>query len=124
MASRPQLQPYPVITNGSLAGNLTSLATILSDVSMISYSISWTGTSPVGSIIVEVSNDYSQNVDGSVKNAGQWTAIPLSATTDISGNVDHGFIDIDANAGYAIRLRYARTSGTGVMNALVKCKVA
>lgn len=124
MSSRPQFNPYPVIVNGSMAGNITSAVTVIQKLSLVSYAVSWTGTSPVGSMDVQVSNDYAQNVDGSVANAGNWSSIPLSSTPSISGNSNNGFIDIDANAGYAIRIVYTRVSGTGTMNVIVSGKVA
>lgn len=124
MSSRPQFNPYLVITNGSMATSLLSKVTIAQKLSMVSYAIVWSGTSPVGSITVEVSNDYSQNDDGSVRNAGNWSTLTLSGTGDVVGNTGTGFIDIDAQAGYALRLRYTRVSGTGTMNVTVNGKVA
>ncbi len=124
MSSRPILGPYSVITNGDMAGNLTSTVTIIQSLSLVSYSMFWTGASPVGTISVQVSNDYSQNANGSVKNAGTWNTLPLSALTAVTGNSGVGFIDIDANAGYALRLAYTATSGTGTLNALINAKVA
>lgn len=124
MSSRPQLSPYPVIIDGDMSGNITSKVTIIDKLSLMSYSVSWVGTVPVGSMTVEVSNDYSQNVDGTVKNAGLWTALPLDATASVTGSPDNGFIDIDLQAGYAMRLRYVRTSGTGTMQAILASKVA
>lgn len=124
MSSRPQFNPYPVIADGDMSGNLTSQVTIIQKLSLVSYSVSWLGTSPVGVVTVEVSNDYTQNADGSVRNPGTWSALPLSAAGTVSGNADGGFIDIDAQAGYALRLVYTRTSGTGTMQAIVAGKVA
>lgn len=91
---------------------------------MISYDISWTGSTPVGVMSVEVSNTYSQNGDGTVRNAGNWTTLTLSATPTVSGNTGNGGIDVDATGFYAIRLKYTRTSGTGTMNATINAKVA
>jgi hypothetical protein len=116
MSSRPQLNPFDAILNGDMSGNITSEVTIIQKLSMISYDISWSGSSPVGVISVEVSNTYSQNADGSVRNPGNWTTLTLSAPTNVSGSTGNGFIDIDATAGYAVRLVYTRTSGSGVLN--------
>jgi len=124
MSTRPQFAPYPVITNGDMSATLHSLVTIIQKLSMVSYAVSWSGSSPAGEVSVEVSNDYALNVDGQVKNAGTWTALPLSATTAVSGNSGAGFIDIDAQAGYALRLSYAPSSGTGSLQAIVNGKVA
>lgn len=124
MSSRTQLSPYNVITNGDMSDDIVSSVTIIQKLSLVSYGVSWTGSSPVGVITVQVSNDYSLNPDGSVNNTGTWNDLPLSATCDVSGNSDNGFIDIDAQAGYALRLVYTSTSGTGTLQAIVSGKVA
>ena len=124
MASRSILPPFPVISNGNMSGSLISDVTILQHLSMLSYDISWSGSSPVGVISVQVSNSYALNPDGSVKNAGSWTTLTLSSPTNVSGNTGNGFIDIDATAGYACRLVYTRTSGSGSLNVIVNGKVA
>lgn len=122
-ATRPQLAPYPVIEDGDMSGDLVSQVTVIQKLSMISYEVVWSGTSPIGSIIVEGSNDYEANADGSVKNPGNWAALPLSTSTPIVGNSDSGMIDIFATSIYAIRLRYDRTSGTGTLNVVASGKV-
>lgn len=124
MSSRPQFSPFYVILDGNMATSLTSKVTIIQKLSLISYSISWIGTSPVGTMSVEVSNDFQENSDGSIKNAGTWTALPLDVSAPVSGNADHGFIDIDLQAAYAMRLVYTRTSGTGLMRAVIASKVS
>jgi hypothetical protein len=123
MSSRPLLTPYPVITNGDMSQpTITSKVTIKLSISMISYQISWIGTAPVGSVVVQVSNDYSQNVDGSVRNPGSWD--PISATTSsVSGGTGSGFIDV-TSAAYATRLVYTSASGTGTLQATVKGQVS
>ena len=124
MSSRPQFNPYSVITNGDMSqASVTSKVTIIQKLSMISYDISWSGSSPVGVITVQVSNTYSQNDDGSMRNPGNWTILALSSPTNVSGSTGNGFIDIDATAGYAVRLVYMKTSGTGSLNVVVNGKV-
>lgn len=90
---------------------------------MLSYEVTWAGTSPVGTLYVEVSNNYSQNADGSVRNAGTWIAI-TSLSAAITGNTGSGFFDVVQTGAYAIRLRYVKTSGTGLMQAYLNGKVA
>lgn len=125
MSSRPQLEPHLVITNGNLASaSLTSIPTIIQKLSMVSYEAVWSGSSPSGTVSVQVSNTYSLNTDGSVKNAGDWNDLPLSISPTVSGNTGNGFIDIDAQAGYAVRFVYTRISGTGTLNVTVSGKVA
>lgn len=91
---------------------------------MIGYDVSWTGTTPVGVMSVQVSNTYTQNGDGSVRNPGNWTTLTLSSPATVSGNTGNGFLDIDATGAFAIRLVYTRTSGTGTMNATLCAKVS
>lgn len=124
MSSRPLTKPKSVITNGNMSGNLTSQVTVMTNLSMLSYAISWTGTSPVGTITVQVSNDYTQDEAGATANAGTWTTLTLSAPTTVSGNTGTGFIDVTITAAYAVRMVYTAGSGTGTMQAIVVCKVA
>ncbi len=124
MSSRPLLQPMPVIVNGNMASPITSLVTIVSNISMMSYAYTWAGTSPVGVMSVQVSDDYSQNADGTVKNAGTWNDLPLSPTPSVSGNTGQGFVDIDQLGAYAIRTVYTPTSGVGTLNAIYKGKTS
>lgn len=125
MSSRTQLNPHLVITNGDMSqASIISEVTIIQKLSLASYGVSWAGTSPVGVITVEVSNDYSLNSSGTVSNAGTWNQLPLSGTAAVSGNTGNGFIDIDAQAGYALRLVYTKTSGTGSLQATVVGKVS
>lgn len=123
MSSRPQLNPQPVIVNGNMSTTLTSVVTIIQKISAISYSYEWSGTSPSGIVTVQVSNDYSQNADGTVRNPGTWDTMPLSAPTNVSGNTGNGFIDMDGCAAYAMRTVYTPISGTGVLNVVIAGKV-
>lgn len=99
---------------------------------MPSYQYVWTGSTPVGSVSVEISNDYSKNVDGSVRNAGNWTKIYFrvnGAPTEvneapITGNSGTGFIDVPITGAYAIRTVYERDSGTGTMTCIIAAKVS
>ncbi len=124
MSSRPLIQPMPVIVNGDMSGTITSLVTVISNISMMSYAYSWAGTAPVGAIDVQVSDDYSQNADGTVKNAGTWNSLPLSPTPSVSGNTGNGLVDIDQLGAYAIRTVYTPGSGTGTLNVVYKGKVS
>lgn len=131
MSYRPQLSPFKVITNGDMsAASITSAVTVIQKISMMSYAYSWAGTSPVGTIAVQVSNDYALDPNGSVANAGTWNTLTFnlngSAVTSapVSGNSGSGFIDIDQTGAYAIRTVYTKTSGTGTLQATVNGKVA
>ena len=124
MASRPILSPQQVIINGDMSANIISAVTVIQNVYSLSYDISWTGTAPVGTMSVQVSNTYSQNQDGSVRNPGNWTTLVLTSPTPVSGSPGNGFIDIDELGAYAVRMVYNRTSGTGTMQATIAGKVS
>lgn len=124
MSSRPLFSPASVIINGDMSASITSKVTIIQNLSMVSYDISWTGTAPVGVVTLQVSNTYTQNSDGSVRNPGNWTTVVLSSPATVSGTIGNGFIDVDANAAYAVRIVYTPASGTGLMQATVNGKVS
>jgi hypothetical protein len=130
MSDRPLIAPTVVIAAGDMSANIISTPTILQRLSMVSYDVSWTGSSPVGTLSVQVSNTYSQNGDGTVRNPGNWTTATLNyngtqvTTIPVSGSTGNGFIDVDATGAYAMRLIYTFTSGTGTMTAVLASKVA
>jgi hypothetical protein len=123
LASRSLIQPYPVIQNGNMASTITSAITILTNTSVVSYTYSWSGTAPSGTVSVQVSNDYSENAAGATSNPGTWNTLPLGGTTTVSGNTGNGAIDIDITGFYAIRTVYTPVSGTGTLQATIKGKV-
>lgn len=130
MSIRPELRPYAVISKGNMAGSLTSSVTIIQKISMLSYHYSWTGASPVGSISVQVSNDYSIDVQGNVVNAGTWDTLTflsagsLVTSFSVSGNTGNGGADVFQTGFYAIRTLYTAVSGTGTLTATINGKVA
>ena len=130
MSSRPLFGPHKVITNGDMSANITSSVSIIANISMVGYAYSWVGTSPVGTISVQVSNNYALNSAGAVSNAGTWNTIYFNYggvavnSVPVSGNTGNGFIDIDEISAYAIRTVYTFTSGTGSLQATVSGKVS
>ena len=138
MSTRTNLRPQIIIpspqgspANGaSMATNITSAPTILQSLIAVSYGISWAGTSPVGTVSVQVSNDYSLNPNGTVNNTGTWTVLTVQyqgsavTTIPVTGNTGNGFIDIDTIAAYAIRLIYTAGSGVGTLTATINGKVS
>lgn len=137
MSSRTVLRPEIVIPSayaspantGSMAANITSMPTILQSLSRVSYSVSWAGSSPVGTIQIQCSNDYAIGATGTVVNSGTWNTMTVSLngspvqTIPVTGNSGSGLIDITATAAYAVRLVYTFTSGTGTLQAIVTGKV-
>ncbi len=130
MSSRTTLRPNPVIVAGDMsAATVTSTATILQSITSLNYAVTWTGTTPIGVLAVQASDDYQANGDH-VINAGTWNPVPLNLagasvmSIPITGNTGKGMIDIDGIAAYAVRLLYTKTSGTGTVAAVVTGKVS
>ena len=136
MSSRTVLRPAVVIPNaqaspadsGDMSGNITSAPTILQSLTLVNYAVSWTGTSPVGTLSVEASNDCTVAAEGGVT-GGTWNTVPLTfagSSVDsipVTGSTGNGMIDIGTLAAYACRLVYTATSGTGTLKATVVGKV-
>lgn len=131
MSTRTGLRPTVVIDEVSMGADIASTPTILQSLSRVSYEVVWSnGSTPVGTLSVQLSNDYALNPDGThVANSGTWTSMYLnvngtpSTTVSVSGNTGNVFIDIDGTAAYAIRLIYTRVSGDGTMTATIAGKV-
>jgi hypothetical protein len=130
MSSRPFLKRYPIIEDGDMSANITSEITILQMLTVGTYAYSWAGTAPVGTVTVEISNDYAIDPAGNVLNAGTWTQIYFTIngssvvnSAPVTGNTGTGVIEFTTGA-YAIRTKYNFTSGTGVLQAVINCKVA
>lgn len=113
--------PTNVITNGDMsAASLTSTPMVIQQLSLISFQAVWTGTSPVGTLQVQVSNDFALNGDGSIRNAGTWTN--LGSTSAVSGNSGNLEISLHDIPSYAIRIVYTKASGTGTLNVIICAK--
>jgi hypothetical protein len=117
-----------------MAVNLTSQPTVVSRLSMVSYTCVWTGATPVGTISVQASDDYELNAEGGVEAIGTWNTLPVSyyngfttstvTAIPVSGSTGNGAIDIATNGFYAVRLIYLATSGTGTLTVTINAKVA
>lgn len=129
MSTRTRLAPITLPTV-NMASTTASSPTILQGLSMVNYAVTWSGTSPVGTLALEFSNDYSLNPNGTANNAGTWDIVPLNVngsfqtSASISGNTGNGMIDVQATGAYACRLLYTTVSGTGTMTITVAGKVA
>lgn len=129
MSTRTVLRPTVVASAASMAADITSEATVLQSLSMVNYSITWTGSTPIGTVSVQASNDCKVGADGTVT-GGTWNKLPLEVdgemVTDIplTGNSGQAMIDVFGLSAFAVRLFYERTSGTGSLTATVAGKVS
>lgn len=130
MSQRTVLRPV-TLPSINMASNGTSAVTILQGLSILNYSVTWTGTSPVGTLSLQFSDDYQLSPNGeTVINAGTWNTVPLDVagaiqtSIAISGNSGNGMIDIDLTGAYAARLSYTASGGTGTLIPTVTGKVS
>lgn len=130
MSTRPQIKPFIVINAGDMSGSLVSTITIVDNLTVYNYSYVWSGTSPVGTVSVQASNDVKLLANGTVdpNNTGTWNTLPLSSagnlvtTVALSGNTGNGMIDVAPQGAYAIRTIYTFASGVGSLTATVIAK--
>ena len=110
--------PTSVITNGDMStASITSTPLVIQQLSLISFQTVWSGSSPVGALQVQTSNDFALNGDGSVRTAGTWTNVGSSvAVSGNSGSLEIALSDVPS---YAIRIVYTKTSGTGTLQCLI-----
>lgn len=120
MAYNP-IEPVKIITNGDMSSNITSkvVPIILQD--NIAIQLVWTGT-PTGAFNFQVSSNYEQDMFGNVLSAGDWVTLPLSPAITASGSADVALVDLNQLGAAYVRVQYAASSGTGVLNATLTAK--
>lgn len=111
--------------------SLTSAVTDIQFLDDIGIQFTWSG-SPVGSFAIQVSADYSQDLNGNVQNAGHW--VPLTFTywngvtfvTDTSVPTSVGspiYVDLALLSAPYIRAVYTKASGTGSLTTTITAKM-
>jgi hypothetical protein len=98
-----------IVTTGDMSGNISSGPVDISTLSNYSVQFTWSGTSPIGDISVQISND-GINFDN------------LSSPVSISSNSGTKVIK-DSESGYKyIQAVYTFTSGVGSLNVILNGK--
>lgn len=112
MGRKSLIEAYKIVSAGSMAGNITSTETICKQVDNVGLLVEWSGTSPVGTITVEVANGDSG-----------WSALDFGTPISITGNSGNLNININQIPFEKIRTVYTRSSGTGTLNITLAAKV-
>lgn len=100
---------YQLLSNGSLSGNLISPSQQLTQMAMCSIQASWSGSSPVGSLRLQISN-----------NNTVWSDYTGSG---VAVNGDGNFLWNLINTAFQyVRVVYSFTSGTGTLSITVNGK--
>ena len=100
-----------------ISTNQTSESTNVLNLDKASIQVNWSGTSPVGVLEIEATNQDPEN------SSSVWRSLDLGAVVNISGNTGEHDIILNEIPFWAIRLKYTSTSGTGSLNATLTMKV-
>lgn len=79
--------------------------------------VEWTGTSPVGELVLEVSNQKENPNEAMI-----WTSL-YSSTIAVTGNTGIHTLTATQLPYNAMRLKYLSTSGTGTLTAILQVKM-
>jgi hypothetical protein len=103
MGRKSILEPYAILVGGDMSADVTGPETSVKNLDQITYEIVWSGTSPIGTIEVQTL----------VKDVWQAIALP---TIGVSGATGNHLITINsASHFHKLRVKYVRTSGTGLI---------
>lgn len=124
MSSRPHVKPTILVSAQSMATDVISPPTNTFQMSLLSYTLAWTGT-PTGTFTVEGCNDAVFEPNGAyVANTGSWDTLTLSSTVLASGSAGTALLNL-AQLGMAyLRLHYTATSGSGSLTITAAGKVS
>lgn len=105
------LPPFLLATS-ELNSSFTTAVTTISMMDNICAQVIWSGaSSPVGTMDVQGSLNYSVGTGGTVLNAGTWTGLGLN--TAVSGSSGTILFDLNQLSFPYIRLSYTASSGDG-----------
>jgi hypothetical protein len=118
--SRKNVVAWAALDAVSMATDQTSAVTDALNTDNIGLIVSWTGTAPVGELFIDVTNDTD------LVDAAAWTWVPLtfSSNITITGNTGDHDISLNFLPFAKLRVRYARTSGTGTLTVKLTKKQA
>lgn len=110
MALKNVIKPYHLMTDGSMAGNLTTdpVDVVYSD--NVGFQLIFTGT-PTGTF----------QCQGSIDNVN-WTNLEFSTVPSATGAADTHLFNLNNVPYRKLRVGYTRTSGTGTLNVWVMAK--
>lgn len=109
---------FKVFDSVSMATTQTSPIVYVPYLDNVGIVVSWSGTSPVGEVVVEVSNQQDNPNEAMI-----WTELDFGAPVAITGNTGDHLISCNNLPFNALRLKYVATSGTGNLNAFLQVKM-
>lgn len=131
MGRKNNLKQFQSIINESMVSNIISPITDLQFLDNIGIQLDFSGA-PVGNFQVQVSADYSQDLNGNVQEVGSWVPLILTYFNGVSftssPNVPTSvgspiYLDLNQLSAPFIRVAYYATSGSGTLNAYITAKM-
>lgn len=119
------LPSFQIVLNASMTTTVTSSVVNIEYLDNIGLQANLTGASSAnGTLVPQVSIDYSQDNNGNVLNAGNWVDLPTTAQQPIvAGSPAQTYFNLTELSSPWLRLQYRPTSGTGTLNAFVTAKM-
>lgn len=114
MARKNVLKSYKMLDSADLSGNITSDITNVINLDKASISISWTGTSPSGTITISARNGEK----------APWQEVNFGSAITVSGNSGDHRIVFNELPFTDIKIDYTASSGTGSIDAYLTAKQA
>lgn len=111
---------YKIFDNVSLGASVNSSIVNLTNITIWSPQLVWTGGTVNGSFKIQVSNDPGALLAGVVSGVSNWSDYTGSSST-ASGAGDLTY-NVNIAAYRWARIAYTRTSGTGTVNGYVNAK--
>jgi hypothetical protein len=112
VARKNTLKAFKMLDAGDVSGNLQSATTNVLNLDKASISVTWTGSSPVGTLEVLARNGEDD----------AWSALNFGSAISISGNSGDHRILLNEMPFTDIRIDYTATSGTGSLTAIITAK--
>jgi hypothetical protein len=113
---RKVLKGFKTISAGDMSANITSDVTYVDGLEALSFIYSWTGTSPVGSIIFEGAHEYPDS-NGVMQTTAYFT---IATSVSVAANSGSALLTVNPlPAVTKVRVRYAFTSGTGTLDVTI-----
>lgn len=130
MSTRPLIAPRLILKAADMSTD-QFFATDTDNLSLVSYTLVWTGT-PSGTFTIEACNDAVMQVNGIiVSGSGTWEPLPFTDSTgtvvtslSAGGTSGSAFIGLSSLPSAFLRLHYATDSSAGNLTVTMSAKVA
>lgn len=109
---------FKLFNETDMSVNQTSPIVYVPYLDNVGIVVSWAGTSPVGEVVVEVSNQQENPNESMI-----WGELDFGSPITITGNTGEHLISCNNVPFNAMRLKYKATSGVGDLTAILQVKM-